>query len=42
MVSLKQNLDKGAYRAFNPELIGRTEAEKLGFTSQSGKTAIMS
>lgn len=35
-----KHLDKGAYRAFNPELIGRTEAEKLGFTSQSGKTAI--
>lgn len=35
-----KHLDKGAYRAFNPELIGRSEAEKLGFTSQSGKTAI--
>ncbi len=35
-----KHLKKGAYRAFNPELIGRTEAEKLGFTSQSGKTAI--
>lgn len=35
-----KHLDKGAYRAFNPELIGRTEAEKIGFTSQSGKTAI--
>lgn len=35
-----KHLAKGAYRAFNPELIGRTEAEKLGFTSQSGKTAI--
>lgn len=35
-----KHLDKGAYRAFNPELIGRTDSEKLGFTSQSGKTAI--
>jgi len=35
-----KHLKKGAYRAFNPELIGRGEAEKIGFTSQSGKTAI--
>lgn len=35
-----KHLDKGAYRAFNPALIGRNEDEKLGFTSQSGKTAI--
>lgn len=35
-----KHLEKGAYRAFNPELIGRGDAEKLGFTSQSGKTAI--
>ena len=35
-----KHLDKGAYRAFNPDLIGRGDAEKLGFTSQSGKTAI--
>lgn len=35
-----KHLKKGAYRAFNPELIGREDAEKLGFTSQSGKTAI--
>ena len=35
-----KHLEKGAYRAFNPELIGRVGAEKLGFTSQSGKTAI--
>jgi len=39
-VAKTKHLDKGAYRAFNPELIGRTEAEKLAFTSQSGKTAI--
>ncbi len=35
-----KHLEKGAYRAFNPSLIGRNEDEKLGFTSQSGKTAI--
>lgn len=35
-----KHLDKGAYRAFNPSLIGREDAEKFGFTSQSGKTAI--
>jgi 2-isopropylmalate synthase len=35
-----KHLDKGAYRAFNPDLVGRGDAEKLGFTSQSGKTAI--
>lgn len=35
-----KHLEKGAYRAFNPDLIGRGDAEKLSFTSQSGKTAI--
>lgn len=35
-----KHLDKGAYRAFNPDLIGRGDAEKIAFTSQSGKTAI--
>lgn len=35
-----KHLEKGAYRAFNPDLIGRGDAEKIGFTSQSGKTAI--
>jgi len=35
-----KHLKKGAYRAFEPSLIGRNEDEKLGFTSQSGKTAI--
>ncbi len=35
-----KHLSKGAYRAFNPELIGREDAEKISFTSQSGKTAI--
>src|SRR5574344_213002 len=35
-----KHLEKGAYIASNPELSGRSEAEKLGFTSQSGKTAL--
>lgn len=35
-----KHLEKGAYRAFNPSLIGREDAERLGFTSQSGKTAV--
>lgn len=35
-----KHLEKGAYRAFNPDLVGRGDAEKLGFTNQSGKTAI--
>ena len=35
-----KHLKKGAYRAFNPELIGREDSEKIAFTSQSGKTAI--
>lgn len=35
-----QNMEKGAYRPIHPSLIGRDGDEKLGFTSQSGKTAI--
>lgn len=35
-----KDMDKGAYRPINPSLIGRKDDEKLGFTSQSGKTAI--
>ncbi|TFH64721.1 MAG: 2-isopropylmalate synthase, partial [Gemmatimonadales bacterium] len=31
---------KGAYRAFDLTLIGREEGDRLGFTSQSGKTAV--
>ncbi len=31
---------KGAYRAIDSNLIGRKEGDRLGFTSQSGKTAI--
>ena len=30
----------GAYRPIHPSLIGRYDDEKIGFTSQSGKTAI--
>ena len=30
----------GAYRPIPPTLIGRYDDEKIGFTSQSGKTAI--
>ncbi len=33
-------MEKGAYRPIHPSLIGRKDDEKLGFTSQSGKTAI--
>ncbi|HSA07034.1 MAG TPA: alpha-isopropylmalate synthase regulatory domain-containing protein [Candidatus Gastranaerophilales bacterium] len=35
-----QNMKKGAYRPIHPSLIGRDDAEKYGFTSQSGKTAL--
>ena len=35
-----KNMDFGAYRPINPTLIGRYDNEKIGFTSQSGKTAI--
>ena len=35
-----KDMEKGAYRPINPSLIGRKDDEKLGFTSQSGKTAI--
>ena len=34
-----KDMDKGAYRPIHPSLIGRDD-EKLGFTSQSGKTAV--
>ena len=33
-------MEFGAYRPINPSLIGRYDDEKIGFTSQSGKTAI--
>ena len=35
-----KDMDFGAYRPINPALIGRYDDEKIGFTSQSGKTAI--
>ncbi len=35
-----QNMQKGAYRPIHPSLIGRDDAEKYGFTSQSGKAAL--
>ena len=35
-----KDMEKGAYRPIHPSLIGRKDDEKLGFTSQSGKTAI--
>ena len=35
-----KEMDFGAYRPINPALIGRYDDEKIGFTSQSGKTAI--
>ncbi len=35
-----KNMDKGAYRPIHPSLIGRDDDEKIGFTSQSGKTAV--
>ncbi len=39
-VAKTKHLSKGAYRAFNPELIGRGTDESFEFTSQSGKTAL--
>ena len=35
-----KDMEFGAYRPINPSLIGRYDDEKIGFTSQSGKTAI--
>jgi len=35
-----KEMEFGAYRPINPSLIGRFDDEKIGFTSQSGKTAI--
>ena len=35
-----KGMKKGAYRPIDPSLIGRDDDEKMGFTSQSGKTAI--
>lgn len=38
--SKTKGMTKGAYRAFDAAFIGRKEGDRLGFTSQSGKTAI--
>src|SRR5690606_16354550 len=38
--SKTMGMKKGAYRAIDSSLIGRKEGDKLGFTSQSGKTAV--
>ena len=35
-----KDMDFGAYRPIKPSLIGRGDDEKIGFTSQSGKTAV--
>ena len=35
-----KGMQKGAYRPIHPTLIGRKDDETIGFTSQSGKTAI--
>lgn len=35
-----KDMEIGAYRPINPKLIGRKDDEIIGFTSQSGKTAI--
>lgn len=35
-----KDMEKGAYRPIHPSLIGRDDEEHLGFTSQSGKTAL--
>jgi 2-isopropylmalate synthase len=38
--SKTMGMKKGAYRAIDSSLIGRKEGDRLGFTSQSGKTAV--
>ena len=35
-----KDMQMGAYRPIKPSLIGRENSEQIGFTSQSGKTAI--
>jgi 2-isopropylmalate synthase len=35
-----KGMKKGAYRAIDSGMIGRKESDRLGFTSQSGKTAV--
>ncbi|PJZ67583.1 2-isopropylmalate synthase [Leptospira wolffii] len=39
-VSKTKELKKGAYRAFDANLIGRPEGDRIAFTSQSGKSAV--
>ncbi len=39
-VSKTKELKKGAYRAFDADLIGRPEGDRIAFTSQSGKSAV--
>ncbi len=36
-----KGMKKGAYRAIESNLIGRGESDRIGFTSQSGKTAVL-
>jgi 2-isopropylmalate synthase len=39
-VAKTKGMKKGAYRAIDSSMIGRKEGDKIGFTSQSGKTAV--
>lgn len=39
-VSKTKDMKKGAYRAFDANLIGRPEGDRIAFTSQSGKSAV--
>ncbi|WP_017852489.1 2-isopropylmalate synthase LeuA2 [Leptospira interrogans serovar Szwajizak] len=39
-VAKTRHLQKGAYRAFDAELIGRPEGDRIEFTNQSGKSAV--
>jgi 2-isopropylmalate synthase len=39
-VAKTKGMKKGAYRAIDSNMIGRKEGDKIGFTSQSGKTAV--
>ncbi|WP_246052732.1 2-isopropylmalate synthase LeuA2 [Leptospira semungkisensis] len=39
-VSKTKEMKKGAYRAFDANLIGRPEGDRIAFTSQSGKSAV--
>jgi len=37
-----RHMEKGAYRAVNGSLVGRKDEERIEFTSQSGRTAVLS